>query len=358
MRREQKTIAAYSLGGALLVGGIDFLLQLQELKRQDKKLNWENYNLGRTVLWSGAGGLGGAIIGNIQHQKQIEKEKKESFNPEKYLRKILKESRLGQDSPQKQNALNIANQLIDALDERFSEKLKKRPTLSGSIAKNTALSTSFDADIFLEFMHSSYSSLKMMYNDVLTFLRQFEGYDMDITQQTRSIGITISIQKERYFFDIVPSRLVSDDDNEISANLFKNDNSFWSSNTSYSKTEATFQYTKRNTRLRRPDDVKVLFKKYRNINELDISSTILSQCIDIYYKKHSTGNLFSDFLSCLGFLADKMYNQSFIDLDNSNNDFFKKNKKRSRIKIANFIQEDIEEIQENSRYLKEIFQNN
>ncbi len=102
-----------------------------------------------------------------------------------------------------------------------------------------------------------------------------------------------------------------------------------------------------------------LLKSYRDKNNLPISSVVLEQCVCDALSDNKYGVSFSDtenLLNSMLHVARKIDQENIIDIANTNNNLLKKMSGGEKTFISALLEKDIERIEINPRYIKEIFQ--
>jgi hypothetical protein len=355
MNRKEKFI----LYGALILTGtavlIDVLAQWYEKKEKGEKLTWENYNGRRTIKWALLGLGAGAGAGFLYYEYKISEESKHPFHADEYLNKVLQEEHLKSDPLFFDSVISLRQKIKEDISKEFNPKLAASPENAGSFIKRTAIASNYDLDIILPFKKDSYGSLKEMYNDVLDRLTSLYGNKVQITKQTKAIGLTFIHKNQPISFDIVPGREICDYRNTKELNLYVRPDWFWQQGSSF-KTNVDIQ---RRVTINKPEARKVikLLKRYRDKNNLNLPTVIIEQCAtdavseDMYGINYSgTENL----LNGMHYIARKLENKTLIDAANSNNNLHDKMNDYEKAFVSIRLQSDIKKIESNPRYIREI----
>lgn len=356
MRRNEQYILNGALIGGAIVSFADIFLQWLEHRNDNQEFTWESYDGWRTLKRGAIGSVVGGGIGYVAYQYKLSEEAKLPFSSDNYLKKLLNEENLKADSNLYDKVISTKNDLKQWLFETFKSELITFPEDTGSFFKKTAIKSKFDLDMILPFKKSSYKSLEEMYYAVLNVVgNKFETI-AKVTKQTKSVGLTICIEERDIHFDIVPGREINNYKTDRDLNLYVRPNWPWQ-NRRHFKTNTGIQrrITVNNPKAR---SVVKLLKKYRNGNYLDLPSPIIERYTvdalsDKNYGLHSseTNNL----LNCMEHISKKLTQQSLIDRANSNNNLHSKINYFERESIATQLKKDILNIENNERYIKEIF---
>ncbi|MEZ4993539.1 MAG: hypothetical protein R2824_24160 [Saprospiraceae bacterium] len=357
MRRKDRHILTGVAIGATVTSLADIILQWLEHRNANQAFTWESYDGFRTLEKSIIGGAIGAGIGYATYQFKISEEAKFPFDSDKFLKKLLTQESLRADP----KTFEIVNSVRAIVKKRFWEAFKSDlvifPEDVGSFFKKTALLSSFDLDIILAFKKGSYQSLEKMYYDVYEVAGAEFGQEAIISKESKAIGLSIDYNGHLIHFDIVPGREINNYKTDRDLNLYVRPEWFWQKGTQF-KTNTQFQkkITANNPKARA---VIMLLKKYRNANRIKLPSSIIEQYTvaalsDTRHRLNfsETENL----LNTMDYIARKITQCSLIDLANSNNNLHEKIAQSEREYIAYLLNRDINRIEKNSRYIKEIFE--
>jgi hypothetical protein len=349
------------LNGALIVGGltaiIDFFMQRSEHQAAGKKLAWDSYDGFRAIRRTLLGGLGGAAVGYGVYVYNLKEEEKISFDSDDYLKKILSVEDLKNDPDLFRKAHQHREKVKDFLSNEFSDQLVCSPADTGSFKKRTAIASKFDLDLILPFRKGAYGTLEEMYSDVFNRLgRKFEEVAL-VYRKTMVVGLRFGAGERPIHFDIVPGREINDYLTDKNLNLFVRPGSIWQRGSSF-KTNTDVQ---RNLTVNQPEARKVikLLKIYRDRNSLALPTLTLEQCVIEALSDNKFGTYTSEtenLLNSMNHLASKLNQNRLIDLANTNNNLHDKLSDTERFGTADQLLSDISKIEENPRYIKEIFE--
>lgn len=356
MRRRNK----YILNGALVAGGttalLDILLQWLEHKQNGIEFTWKRYDGMRTVKRSLVGGTIGGALGYSYYCFKIKEEANLPFNPDHYLKKTLTEEHLKTDAGVFNNVIAQREKVKEWLINEFGNRLVAMPEDTGSFYKRTAIASNYDLDIILPFGRYSYSSLQEMYYDVYERIgKKFQGYAL-VTRQTKAIGLTFMTAGNEIHFDIVPGREINNYLCEKTLILYVNPTTFWQKGGSF-KTNVNFQ---KKITVNNPDartTIKLL-KLYRDRNSLPLPTLVIEQCVVNALSENKFGvssSTTENLLNYMEYISEKIQQKRLLDIANSNNNLNAKIDELQKNRISNQLINDVMSVEENPRYIKEIF---
>ena len=102
-----------------------------------------------------------------------------------------------------------------------------------------------------------------------------------------------------------------------------------------------------------------LLKKYRDRNNLPLPTVMIEQCVVGALSNNNFGVYASpteNLLNSMDYMSRKMEHKNLIDVANSNNNLHDKVDNVQRSFISTQLQRDIKRIEENPRYIKDIFE--
>ncbi len=357
MRRKDKQILKGAVIGATVTSIADIILQWVEHRNTNQEFTWESYNGTRTLKRAAIGGFVGGGIGYASYQYKINEESKLPFNSDNYLKNLLTEENLKSDPETLKKVISARKKIKNWLWKEFESELVHFPEDAGSFFKRTALASNFDLDIILPFKKGSFESLKKMYYTVYEIIGDEFGQKANVSKQSKAIGLSIVHRGELIHFDIVPGREINDYKVDRDLNLYVRPDWIWQRGGQF-KTNSKIQ--KRITvNNRKARAVIKLLKKYKNTNGMKIPSTIIEQYtlgalsekrFGIHYSE--TENL----LNSMSHISNKITQNTLIDKANSNNNLHEKMDYYQRENIAVQLIRDVERIENNPRYIREIFE--
>ncbi len=357
MRRQDRNI----VNGALIVGGaialVDMLLQRIEHRDKGVEFTWDSYNGMRTLKRCLVGAAVGGGLGYAYYRYQINQEAKLPFNSDDYVKKILTEEHLKANPATFKSVVAYREKLKQWMVDKFGNKLVALPEDTGSFYKRTAINSNYDLDIVLPFRKNSYPSLEEMYYDVYEKVGKTFGEKATVTKQTKAIGITFENNGNPIHFDVVPGREINNYAVEKDLNLYVKPDWIWQRGSSF-KTNVGVQ--KRMT-VNKPEARTVikLLKAYRDRNSLPLPTLMVEQCVADALSENNFGVYVSpteNLLNCMDFISKRMEQRSLIDIANSNNNLHNKITDMQKRYISNQLRKDIQRIEANPRYIKEIFE--
>lgn len=356
MKRQEKYVLEGVIWGLIIVVFFDILRQWLTKKEQAEKLCWENYDGQRTLKCGLVGGILGGGLGAAFYNFLIEKESKMPFDPDAYLLRQHAMENIKSNPEVFNKILTCRQRVKDSLKELFKGRLVCSPKDTGSFSKRTANISNYDLDIILPMKRSAYSSLKKMYDEVFITLVKAFGSFATIKKQTKAIALIFNVDGYDIYFDIVPGREIDNYLIDHKLNLYVRPDWIWQRGSSF-KINAREQ---RDITIYKPEARKTirLLKLYRDRNLLRLPSVIIEQCVvealsdrlfGIY--KSTTENL----LNSMEHIAAKLNHMSIIDHSNTNNNLNDKISCYDRQFISSRLLNDINAVENNPRYLKEIF---
>ncbi len=356
MRRKEQYVTKGALIGFAGMAGVDILLQWLEHLMDRKPFAWESYNGKRTLKNALIGSAIGAGAGYLAYQAKLSEEAKHPFNSDEYLKKVLSEENLKSDPLLLKKYLSYKAEIKEWLNRKFESRLICKAEDAGSFFKRTAIASNSDLDIVLAFRNNSYSTLAEMYYHVYDCLQAQFGHKAVVTKQTKAIGLTFEHNCLPIHFDIVPGREVGDYKVTKELNLYVRPDWAWQKGSSF-KTNIGVQ---KKITVNKPEARRVikLLKTYKVRNDIELPSVIIDQCVVDALSENRFGVHFSDtenLLNSMNFIARKIQQCNYLDTTNSNNNLNSKLSSTQRNYLAEQVYSDIERIEENPRYIKEIF---
>lgn len=357
MRRQDRQI----INSALVIGGatalIDVLLQWMEHKDKGIDFTWDSYNGMRTFKRALIGATVGGGLGYTYYRYQISQEAQLPFNSDDYVKKIMTEEHLKANPAAYKSVIAVREKVKEWMVDKFGNKLVALPEDTGSFYKRTAIASNYDLDIVLPFKRSSYNSLEEMYYDVYEVVGKAFWNKATITKQTRAIGITFENYGNPIHFDVVPGREIYNYNVEKDLNLYVKPDWIWQRGSSF-KTNVGVQ---KSMTVNRPEARTVikLLKTYRDRNNLSLPSLMVEQCVVNALSENNFGLYASpteNLLNCMDFISKKMEQKRLIDIANSNNNLHDKLTDMQKIHISTQLRKDIQRIEENPRFIKEMFE--
>lgn len=356
MRRNEQYVSKWALIGFAGTAGLDILLQWLEHRLDKKPFTWESYNGNRTLKNAFIGGAIGAGVGYLAYQAKLSEEAKHPFNSDEYLKKVLSDENLKSDPLLLKKYLSYKAYIKEWLNRKFESRLICKAEDAGSFFKRTAIASDTDLDIVLPFRNNSYSTLEEMYYDVYDCLQAQYGNKAIVSKQTKAIGLTFEHNGLPIHFDIVPGRELGDYKITKELNLYVRPDWVWQKGSSF-KTNIGAQKA---ITVNKPEARRVvkLLKTYKVRNGIELPSVIIDQCVVDALSDNQFGVHFSDtenLLNSMNIIAKKIQQSNYSDVTNSNNNLNSKLSSSQRDYLSEQLFNDIERIEENPRYIKEIF---
>lgn len=138
------------------------------------------------------------------------------FDKNKHLVNVLESLKMKHVSDLMEKCILKREELKDALEYKFGDKIMFRAINSGSYAKHTAINLKFDIDICQPFKYKGFGTLEEMADAVYDYLNdEYEDKDK-VSYKTRkqrvSTGLTFLIDSVEIQMDVVPGRELLEDD--------------------------------------------------------------------------------------------------------------------------------------------------
>lgn len=202
-----------------------------------------------------------------------------------------------------QQSVDTAKAKIDALIKDWAGKYLESTTISGSLAKGTAITLGSDFDLFISLSSDlTHMTLKEIYNSLEKLLAD-NFYSP--RRQNVSLGITVNGLKA----DVTPARQQAGYTNYHSLYLSKKDS--WTQ----TNVKLHIDTIKNSDRI---NEIK-LTKIWSRLHNLDFPSFYLELVVIESLKGQSKETISTNFLLVLSYLAGKFQGASFLDPANSIN---------------------------------------
>lgn len=357
MRRKQRYLTYGGLIGFGVVALIDILRQWNDHVSKNKPFTWDSYNGLQTLKNGFIGGIIGSGIGYLAYEYRLSEESKLPFSSDEHLKKVISQERLRADPTALQRVLNYRERVKRSLESKFGARLAGPPEDSGSFYKRTAIASNFDLDVVLPFKRKSYSTLEEMYYDVHEVVGKEFDHEAIVTKNTKAIGLTFEEEEGPIHFDIVPGREINNYAIEKDLNLYVRPDWFWQRGSSF-KTNIKAQNKIIKNRPEARAIVKLL-KLYRDKNGFSLPGVLVEQCVveAMSNKRYGTHpSTTENLLNCMGYVAKKISQKKVIDHVNSNNNLNNRTDDYSKGAFADQLITDVERIEDDPRYIKEIFE--
>ena len=356
MRRENKYILRGGLIGAGVFTALDIFLQFQEHKK-NPNLVQNKYNYMRTIKKGLFGFVVGGASGYLFHSRLTDKEQQLPFNSNTYLRNVLSNEHIKNDPSLFQDILKYRTEIKKWLANNFYYELASLPEDGGSFYKRTAIVSNYDLDIILPFKKTSFSSLKLMYNSVFDSIERKFKHRATISRRTKSVRLKFEDNGNYIYVDIVPGREVGNYQNDKKLNLYERPDWFWQNGSSF-KIDVEKQ---KSIVLNLPEARKIikLLKAYRDRNNLSLPTVIIEHAVVNALSNDQYGtstSLSENLLNCMDYIANKIEGGRIVDVGNSNNNLNNSIGDMDRHLISGQIKSDLHRIENNPRYLAEIFE--
>lgn len=264
------------------------------------------------------GGIGGAVIGGLMDLKNLSEE---PLNTTAILNTVVASTRLDKNNPAYKQLSRKADFLITAIKSNFRNQLGGQILRIGSTEDNTALSTNFDIDISIPFKSGSFSSISVMFDELLRFIEN-EYRDTDLVKiriQKKSIGLIYEIENEDYKIDVVPYKQTKGSRNKMAGYLIVNSDSIFG-NDSYTKTDISCLKSLKLTPVQQK--LAISFKNWKQKFSIPVSSHLLRLLILDAYSCNK-GNIPRDYtmkiLMIVHHIKNNIVNRRIVSTENTNN---------------------------------------
>ena len=231
------------------------------------------------------------------------------------------------------------------------------PLDAGSFAKRTAINSGYDLDIVLAFAKGSYPTLENMFLEVNEVVKDTFGRMATVTTQTKAITLSFEIADDiNIDLDVVPGREINDFQRDKELNLYVRPNFNWQRSRSFK----TNPYQQRHIVTNKPEvrNIIKLLKKYCLQSNFNLPTILIEQCVVEALSDSPSGlnlSITENLLDAMDYLVLKLQQSRFFDYSNSNNNLNKKVNYSTKTSILSLLRNDITKVEENPRYLIEIF---
>lgn len=174
--------------------------------------------------------------------------------------------------------------------------------ISGSVRKGTAVENGTDVDLFISLSSTTNNSLSEIYNSLFDYMK---GKGFNVRKQNVSIGVNFNSDQ----IDLVPSKRQSQYGNDHS--LYVSKKSTWTK----TNIETHISQVANSGRL---EEIK-LTKIWRNLHNLDFPSFYLELMVIDALKYSTKGNVATNFMKVLNYIAENITTAVYMDPSNTNN---------------------------------------
>ncbi|WP_431215521.1 hypothetical protein ACQ86N_13005 [Puia sp. P3] len=357
MRRKSRYMSTCAVFGGALLFANDFVNQRTTCHDNGVELTLDNYDWGRGLKSSLAGATIGAGLGWVYYQYLRYEEAKFPFDPDTYLEAVLLKEHLKSDPGFLRQLLEIRDRVSAKLKSIFGDDLMENPIVAGSFRKRTAILSGSDLDIILVFSKNACGTLEEMYEYAYDRIRAEFSEKAIVTKQRRSIGLTFDSGEDSIYVDIIPGRAIGDYPRDRRLNLYVRPEWFWQRGSSMKVNIKQQLAITRNLPAARK--IIKLLKIYRERFAPALPSAVIEQCTVQALSQYGWGispSIAENLLNAMESLARKLRQTAQWDMGNSNNNLNKKMSSWERNAIANRLDSDLEAVDEDERYLIEIFE--
>lgn len=357
MRKQEKFITNGAIYGGIGFFLLDLVNQYLDTRKKDIPF-WENYD-GRQAFFEGLKGvLFGGAIGWAFHEIQKWDEKDLPFCPDNHLHQILSKSSMNNDPTLLAKGKEIIKELKDFFVFEYNEMLVDSPRQFGSTVQRTAIGGSSDFDLLVPFRKGT-MSLEGIYEDAYCRLQnKFINSCFELRKQRHSIGLSYDDGKNSIHFDIVTAR--ERNDYFVTGDLTIQRRAMGTYET---PTHIKTNIWKKNQHVvNRPEVRRIvrLLKIYNKDNNIGLNPTAITTLVKDAHDKNAgyvNSSVFNNLTLSMSYIADQVLNrQNLKDVANSNINLLGDISPSKREQISNFILSDLNKINNNPNYLKEIYQ--
>lgn len=313
--------AKYAINGAIGGGIINAILNaIRQFNEMDRNPN-QKFNCEELLIATGRGvTVGGAIGFAVGSIKDYHNSRETPLNTDIFLDDLINQIKLSKSDTTYVKLNQIADQLIELLQQEYCDLLSSAPMKLGSTEKGTALKDNFDIDICLAFKPDSFRSTSDMYYDLQTFLKSKIGKlsILRLREQKKSIGVYVFVRNTEFKIDIVSCKITKG--NKTSGYLHKNEKGFFFNKPSYTKTDVhlitQLHFTKTQQK------IILLLKTWRNKNDLPLSSHLLENLVLHAYSANYgriPKALSQKVVMVLQYIAENLNSVTIKSIENTNN---------------------------------------
>lgn len=348
--------------GTALIGGIGFSLYdalEQYIETQERNLPfWGNYDGSQTFQAFLKGTLCGGVAGLAFYEIHKWYEKDLPFCPDNHLHQILTNSSIDADPLFIAKGKQIIDKLKGFIITEYGEVLIDKPKQFGSTKQKIAIGGSSDFDLLVPFS-KNVGTLDVIYEDLFYSLEnEFSEDCFELRRQRHSIGLCLNDSEHSIHFDIVPARERNNYYQTGDLTIQRRAEGFFETPT-HIKTNL---WKKSNHVVNRPEVRRIvkLLKIYKLDNQLILNSTAITTLVKESHDKnlgYVNSSIFNNLMLSMTYIADEILSRQFVkDIANSNINLIDNLTSFERLKISNLLKSDLEKIQNNPSYLKEIFE--
>lgn len=276
MTKAKKYGMRAALAGALVKGGANAIKQLQQLARTPgAQFDW------RQLLMESA--QGAAVFGSIGLGAGLHQDYKNSkikpINTDAALYALLQRVKLNPEGRHYVLLLEKGQAIVALFKRRFHDLLQHDPVFMGSTERGTAVRRKFDLDIGLLFRHNSFTSTVEMYRSVYDYARILMGTNgvVEVREQKKSIGVICSVGGNELKIDFVPCKLTEAKGKGKSGYLCVNEDFWWGTRTSYTKTDIPLLNRQKLTHTQK--NLVVLLKEWKHQKDVPLPSYLLENLV-------------------------------------------------------------------------------
>lgn len=314
---NNKTVK-YATNGALIGGGVTFLLNLfEQLDTKNQNPEYE-FNWGELLNKTANGvAVGGAIGGGIGLITDAINSLEKPLDINEGITSAINSVRLSKKEEDYQILSEKSRKLESFLNSNFKNYLAGPVLRVGSTETGTALNYDFDIDLNIPFKFCNHS-MKTIYETVYDFLDN--EYDdealVKIRQQSKSIGLIYEFNGERYKIDVVPSR---DQKNSNDSTLFVKNKGLFQED-SYTKTNFKTLNSIELSELEQ--QVLIALKFWKNEFEVPLGSHLLKILVNESFhsiNEEDKKEISKSILHVINYISINIRHKRIVSKENTNN---------------------------------------
>lgn len=304
-----------AVGGGILAAIANVINQNSDSKK-DTPFDW-----GDLFLWlirgtAIGGGIGFAIGAIKDHVNSLEK----PLDLDYLLHSHINSIRLSKTDKQYNALREKSDWLVDVIQGQFKNDLKITPYRFGSTERGTALKETFDIDVCLSFKPKTFTSIAVMMDEVLAFLKTLNGINgiIHVRKQKKSVGLLFHINGKEMKIDVLPYQSSNTHKGDHSGYMYVNKGFFQAP--SRSKTNVQLLSNIRLTETQKK--ILIILKEWKQKSAIPISSHLLQYLILEAYKANR-GNIPSMFaekiIMVMCFIEENLDSIRLHSVENTNN---------------------------------------
>ncbi|MDV3950306.1 hypothetical protein CMT75_17465 [Elizabethkingia anophelis] len=357
MRKQDKYILTGVTIAAGIVGIIDFFQQKEKLKRNGRKMSWENYNGLQALKKITIFGIAGGFVGNKVYKWEFREESKKEFCSDNFLKNLVREENPNLNPMKLQELKSITKVVKDKLYNEFSDQLVCYPETVGSLSKKIAINNTYDSDIVIPIKKDNhFHNMRNLSNEIHNTIEDlFEG-KAEVLKRSRATRLIFTGNEGTQNIDVIYGKEIGNYKEDKNLNLYVRSSIFWQKGTTF-KTNIDVQKNSLRNKPKIREVIKLL-KSYRDKNRLLIENTLLEQLTLESLSVYNYGKQFSiteNLVTCMNHILKRLSGTRILDYANSNNNLLNRINHSDRRIAINQIDNDLTKLNCTPHYIKEMF---